>query len=51
MCSSDLEIHALIRTTQGVVFTVVVLTLLIQALTLHVLGRRLGLIQPAEIHG
>jgi NhaP-type Na+/H+ or K+/H+ antiporter len=42
------NIQALIRTTQGVVFTVVVLTLLVQALTLHLLGRRLGLIQPAD---
>jgi cell volume regulation protein A len=44
------NIQALVRTTQGVVCTVVVLTLLVQALTLHVLGRRLGLIQPAEVH-
>jgi cell volume regulation protein A len=45
------DIHALIHTTQGVLFTVVVLTLLVQALTLHLLGRRLGLIQPAEAPG
>jgi cell volume regulation protein A len=43
------NIQALVRTTQGVVCTVVVLTLLVQALTLHLLGRRLGLIQPAEV--
>lgn len=44
------NIQALIHLTQGVVCTVVVMTLLVQALTLHVLGRRLGLIQPAELH-
>jgi cell volume regulation protein A len=42
------NIQFLILTTQGVVCTVVVLTLLVQALTLHLLGRRLGLIQPVQ---
>lgn len=42
------QVLPLVRTCEGIVFTAVVLTLLVQALSLHMLARRLGLVGDGD---